>query len=1240
MPSRSAAALRRAAIPDTITYPEDLPITAWRGELLDAIRDEPVVIVAGETGSGKSTQLPKLCLELGRGVEGRIGHTQPRRIAARSIAERVASELGTQVGGLVGYTVRFTDEVADETAVKVMTDGILLNELQRDPDLRQYDTIILDEAHERSLNVDFLLGYCKRLLPRRPDLRVVVTSATIDTQRFSDHFDGAPVIEVEGRTYPVEIRYRPLDGGTGDARDQTTAICDAVSELDTEGPGDVLVFCSGEREIRDAVEALSALQLRHTEILPLFGRLPAGEQHRVFARHPGRRIVVATNVAETSLTVPGIRYVVDTGFARMSRYSKRSKVQQLPIEPVSQASADQRAGRCGRLGPGIAVRLYDEDDYDGRPEFTDPEILRTNLASVMLQMAAIGLGPLEDFPFIDSPDTRTVNDGMSTLRELGAVGDGHVGTRQWLTNEGRTLARLPIDPRLGRMLIAADANACLDEVLTITSALSIIDPRERPTGKEDTADQMHARFRDESSDFLSWLKLWDHVSSERRQRTSNQFRRMCQKEFLSWRRIREWQDVRAQLRRVARDMGMHPNRDPAPPELVHESLLAGLLSHVGRKDPDRHHYRGARGTTFSIRPGSSLFKRSPEWVMAAALVETTRTWATGVAPVSPETIERVGAHLVRRTVSEPWWDHDRAAAVARETATLYGLTLSTDRLILYDRVDPGIARDLFIRHALVAGEWETPHEFADHNTRQISAIVDVETRERRSDLLVTDDVLASWFDARIPEHITSAVAFDAWWKEERHASPHLLDLAPADLIDPDAAAIDEQAFPRVWTYGDLDLDLTYEFDPGTDDDGVTVDIPVAALDRVDPADFSANVPGLRIELIEGLIRSLPKQRRKLFAPVPDTARDVAADVVDAAEPVDRALARVLTQRSGEIIRPDDFDRSRLPAHVVLRYRVIAHDGAVIAEGDDLASIRDDLRVAARADLAASYHDLEVSAATSWTFGDLPDAVLIGEGPAAIRAYPAIVDNGDSVDVRLLATSAERDEASWAGLRRLVLLALPSPRRLLRSVLDDLGPVSIVGTPWPSVDAWLDDVLGSAVDAVMIRRAPAVRTAAGFDDLVAATKTDLGGTAEQAASDAVAMLTAFHALAHAFEHTPSAFDAALDDVEQQIDRFVFDGCLTAVGADRIDDLRRYLDGAAYRLDRIAEDPARDARHMETVNRLEDELDGLSDVLAVSPELIDVDWMIQELRLSLFAQPVGAEGPVSEQRIRTALRALLH
>jgi ATP-dependent helicase HrpA len=1013
-----------------------------------------------------------------------------------------------------------------------------------------------------------------------------------------------------------------------------------VTELAGEGPGDVLVFCSGEREIRDAVDALEDLNLRHTEVLPLFGRLSAGEQHRVFSGHKGRRIIVSTNVAETSLTVPGIRYVVDTGMARISRYNQRTKVQQLPIEAISQASAEQRSGRCGRLGPGICIRLFDEDDLTGRSEFTDPEILRTSLASVILQMAAVGLGEIERFPFIDGPETRSIRDGISLLTELAAIGSGDVGTRDWLTPIGRKLARLPIDPRLGRMLLAADENACLEEVLTIVSALSIQDPRERPSEKEQAADERHRRFSDPTSDLLSWLHLWDHISSERRKRTSSQFRKMCRDDFLSWRRVREWQDLRAQLHRATRDLGMKPNRGPSTPSLIHESLLSGLLSHVGRKEPAGWEYRGARGARFAIRPGSVLFKKGPQWVMAAELIQTTRTWATGVAAVDPSTVERVGSHLVRRTVSEPWWDAEKGSAVARETVTLFGLTIATDQVVIYDRFNTVAARDLFIRHALVAGDWESEHAFARHNVEQIDAILEIETRERRGDLLVSEDVIADWFDARLPADITSAARFDAWWRTIREGEPNRFSLDAEDLTVPDAASPNEAAFPRSWHYGDLELPLTYEFDPSSPNDGVTIDIPVASLDRIDPSVFEWNVPGLREDLITALLRSLPKQLRRQFAPVRETALEVTPEIHEAEGRLIESLARALTRRSREIIRPDDFDIDRLPAHLIPRYRLTREDGSIIAEGADLEAMRSQLRHVARETLSSSAHPIERSGITAWDFGSIPRTITIGDKDQSVNAYPALVDDGDSVSIRLMATEDEQDDATWKGLRRLALLTLPSPTRLLRNVLAGHDPGSIVDWPYENTAQWMDDCMNCAVDAVLTTSGGLVWTEDDYRQLIKTLRAELGTSLETIGETAVGILSSLHRLDVAIAAvSETMFGDVLADIDKQIDRFIFPGFIAAVGSNRLADVKRYVDAAVYRLEKLREHPERDRERMAHVVALEKELDDLTDALSWSQQMVDTAWMLQELRVSLFAQPIGAKGSISEKRIQSALRDLL-
>ena len=1230
---------RRAALPPRIGYPVDLPITDRRDELLHAIRDHQVVIVAGETGSGKSTQLPKLCLELGRGVRRAIGHTQPRRIAARSIAQRIAEELGTEVGRAVGYAVRFSDQTSDETLIKVMTDGLLLAEIHRDRDLRRYDTIIVDEAHERSLNIDFLLGYLTALLPKRPDLKVIVTSATIDTERFSAHFGGAPVVEVSGRTYPVEIRYRPLiDSADGEPRDQTQGICDAVEELYTEGDGDILVFCAGEREIRDAAEALGDLRLPHTEIVPLYARLSAGEQNRVFRPHTGRRVVVSTNVAETSLTVPGIRYVVDAGTARISRYSRRTKVQRLPIEPISRASADQRAGRCGRLGPGVCIRLYDEEDFARRPAFTEPEIQRTSLAAVILQMTARDLGDIETFPFLDRPDARAVRDGLARLVELQAITPGGDGGPPTITKLGRRLAEVPIDVHLARMIVEADRNACLSEVLVIASALAIVDPRERPTEKETQADQAHARFRDEASDFVTWLNLWEYLGDERRARTSNQFRRMCQREYLNYRRVREWQDLHGQLRDVVGELGLRPNRRPADREIVHRTLLAGLLSNIGRKDPSSHEYRGARGSRFSINPGSALFKKSPEWVMAAELVETTRLWARGLAMVKPEWIEAAAAHLVNRAYSDPWWDPDRGAAYTNETTTLYGIPIHTDRPVLYLRIDPAGARELFIRHALVAHEWETHHAFAVHNAAKIDEVLELEVRARRSDLLIDDEALVGFFDRRIPSDIVGVRAFDRWWKEARTEDPHLLDLSLDDLLADGAELPEESAFPAAWQSGDVAMPLEYAFEPSSDTDGVTVDVPLSGLARVDPAGLEWLVPGLREELVVTLLRTLPKDLRKRLAPIPETAKAMLEADDPTGERLIPYLRRAVTRRTGTPVPVDAFDPGRLPPHLRPRYRVVDEDGRVLAEGSDLGELRERLGERARVAVAATRHPLERDGLTSWDVGTLPREIAV-EGPdGSVSAYPALIDEGASAAVRLFATPAEQASAMWEGVRRLLALGLPPPGRDLRRVVTDDGKRAVAAGPHATFDAWAEDCLTAALDAIMSSAGGPPWDRAEFLRLLDRAQSAAPSTLIEVASLGLEILDEHRAIRIALSALEAdRYGGAVADIERQLASLVYDGFVASMGVDRLADTLRYLQAVTRRIDRLSEHVERDRARMERVQTLEREWEELSDAVPDSIALVEVGWMLQELRVSFFAQDIGTSSKVSEKRVRDAMRS---
>jgi ATP-dependent helicase HrpA len=960
----------------------------------------------------------------------------------------------------------------------------------------------------------------------------------------------------------------------------------------------------------------------------------------VFEPHTGRRIVLATNVAETSLTVPGIRYVVDPGTARISRYSRRTKVQRLPIESISRASADQRAGRCGRLGPGICIRLFSEDDYLGRPEFTEPEILRTNLASVILQMAALDLGDVESFPFLDPPDPRAVRDGVALLHELGAVDPARQGTGRWLTAVGRQLARLPLDPRLGRMVIEAERNACLREALVITAALSIQDPRERPTDQEAHADQLHARFRDEASDFLGWLNLWEYLHDERRSRTSGEFRRMCREEFLNYRRVREWQDVHAQLIDIVDDLGFALNREPADPDAVHRSLLAGLLSQVGRRDPDGYEYRGARGARFALAPGSALFKRAPEWVMAAELVETSRLWARGIAQIPAGWVEQVGAHVVQRSHGEARWDPDRGSAVTTEAVTLFGIPLVTDRTVQLGPIDPAAARELFIRHALVAGEWDTHHEFALHNAERIEEVRALEARGRRADLLVSEDTIFSFFEARVPGDVTSARHFDRWWNTVRGDDPHLLDLSLDDLVEPTAEPIDEEAFPVAWRHGDLTLPLAYEFDPNSPTDGITVDVPLHGLDRVDPAALEWNVPGRRAELIEALVRSLPKAHRKRFVPISDTVARLLASIDRTDGSPVHAVRRGLIRLGGTAIPPDAFDLDAVPRHLRPRFRVLDEDGTVLAEGDDLRSLKVELVASARETATEGSHELEQSGLLKWSIGELPKVVEIGEPGRRALTYPALVDEGDSVAVRLLATPEEQAEAMWVGTRRLLLLNLPSPAKLLRPLLTDAALAAIRSGPHATAVAWVEDCIACSVDGILVDAGGPPWDGVAFDALLDRTRAELADRATEVGAESVQLLGTLRSVRSQLGGlSRDRFPGVADDVEQQVARLAYPGFLTAIGADRVADVLRYLRAAHYRLERVADHPERDRQSMALMHRLEREYERLLESLPRSPDLLDVAWMLEELRVSLFAQPLGTRGKVSPQRIQRALADLI-
>lgn len=1246
----------RASRMPEVTYPENLPVSQKKDEIAEAIRDHQVVIVAGETGSGKTTQIPKICMELGRGVRGMIGHTQPRRIAARTVAERIAEELGSEIGQTVGWKVRFTDQVnPDATFVKLMTDGILLAEIQTDRELRAYDTIIIDEAHERSLNIDFLLGYLAQLLPKRPDLKVVITSATIDPERFSRHFGDAPIVEVSGRTYPVEVRYRPLleEESEESDRDQITAICDAVDELQGEGPGDILVFLSGEREIRDTADALIKKKLRFTEVLPLYARLSHAEQHRVFQQHTGRRIVLATNVAETSLTVPGIKYVIDPGTARISRYSHRTKVQRLPIERISQASANQRKGRCGRTSDGICIRLYSEDDFNARPEFTDAEILRTNLASVILQMTAAGLGEIEKFPFIDPPDHRNIRDGVQLLQELGALDPAEKDPKKRLTPMGRQLSQLPVDPRLARMVVEADKNNCVREVMVIAAALSIQDPRERPSDKQTQADQNHARFKDETSDFLSFLNMWRYVREQQKERGSASFRRMCKQEYLNFLRIREWQDIYAQLRTVAKTMGIHVNEADAAETNIHISLLAGLLSHIGLKDTDKNEYLGARSAKFAVFPGSALFKKQPKFLMSAELVETSRLWARVNAKVEPEWVEPLAQHLIKRTYSEPHWEKDQAAVMAYEKVTLYGVPIVAQRKINYGRIDPEVSRELFIRNALVEGDWRTHHKFYADNRKLLTEVEELENRARRRDIVVDDETLFDFYDQRIPEHVVSGAHFDSWWKHKRREEPELLDFEREMLLTERAAGVTKADYPDSWRQGQLKFRVTYQFEPGADADGVTVHIPLQVLNQVTEEGFDWQIPGLREEVVTELIRSLPKPIRRHYVPAPNYASRFLEKPPSLQEPLPVVLARELQRMVGVPVSAEDFDLSRIPDHLKITFRIVDERRRKLAEAKDLEALRLQLKPKARQALSkaaaataerAGGESVERSGLTDWTIGSLAKVFETRRAGQPVKAYPALVDEGTSVAVRLFDTEAEQQQAMWLGTRRLILLNIPvNPAKFASDKLTNQQKLALSRNPHGSIQALFDDCATAATDKLIADHGGPAWDEAGFRRLFDAVRADLVDTTVRTVGQVQQVLAAWQACERRLKATNSlALMANVADVKAQLAALVPAGFVTLTGLKRLPDLMRYLVAADRRLQQMPTGAQRDTTRMEKVHEMRDEylwlLEQLPKGRPVPEAVTEIRWMIEELRVSYFAHALGTAYPISDKRIVKAVDAL--
>lgn len=1381
-----------AAIPE-ITYPPELPVSAMRDEIAEAIRDNQVVIVAGATGSGKTTQIPKICLELGRTS---IGHTQPRRLAARTIAERVAEELGQEVGGLVGYQVRFTDKASANTRIKLMTDGILLNEMHRDRLLRRYDTIIIDEAHERSLNIDFLLGYLKELLPKRPDLKVIVTSATIDPESFARHFASVPedgsepvpakIIEVSGRTYPVEIRYRPLVAeealdddieATGaanpaDDKDYLQGILDALDELARESSGDVLVFLSGENEIRDAEEAVrghygvSNGKAGVTEVLPLYGRLSAADQHRVFQPSTiagvRRRVVLATNVAETSLTVPGIKYVIDAGTARISRYSVRSKVQRLPIEAISQASANQRSGRSGRTSNGIAIRLYSEEDFNRRPEFTEPEVLRTNLAAVILQMIALDLGDIARFPFLTPPDSRGVKDGLDLLSELGATrGGAAASATPKLTRIGQQLSKLPIDPRFGRMVIESKTQNVSRDVLAIVAGLTIQDPRERPLERRQQADEQHARFADPTSDFLSLLNLWNYLEKQQRELGSSAFRRLCKSEHLNYLRVREWNDVYRQLRQLAKPLGLTINdgggrNDPsfeasAPnPDGIHRALLSGLLSHIGLKDQaqsakangprgskeaaaarrGKGEYIGARQARFTLFPGSALAKKQPDAVMSAELVETSRLFARTNAAIDPAWAEPLAGELCKRSYSEPHWSKNQGSVVAYEKVTLYGVPIVPKRRVQFGKIDPHYARELFIRHALVEGEWDVSRlnagltAFDRANKRLRAELEQLEERTRRRDILVDDEAVFEFYNKRIPAEINSTRSFETWWRTAHKTTPDLLTMTAEALVPEDAASdVDSTLFPPSWRQDDQVFTLRYKFEPGAPDDGVSVVVPLTLLARLRPEGFDWQVEGLRGELIAALLKSLPKVIRRNVVPAADWAAKIAAELPAHPEgtgaaarstapitivPFAEAVASVIKKLVHVPVTGADFDLDRVPPHLRVTFRVVDGKGREVDSDKDLRALQGRLSERARDAVASTFADpdatsnrgrrggrpggadspathsgdfsvqprtprpgqpgragserdggsafVERSGLTAFPTGlppipgngpdqqgtEIPRFVDLKQGGNTIRAYPALVDEGQTVGLRLLTTAEEQARAMPGGIRRLLLLAIPSPVNYVQQHLTSAEKLTLAASPYRSAQALFDDCLAACVDDVLFRVKPdgLVFSKSEFEtvrDRVSGVVMDtMFDTVKLVTSTLTAARKADKALKSASSIT---IMAALADARQQLDGLIYSGFISQTGLERLRHVPRYLNGISVRAEKLVANPGRDRVGLTEVESALSAFRNAGGTIPLAEHapahLVKARWMIEELRISLFAQELRTAESVSLQRIAKAL-----
>ena len=1246
---------RRAGRP-AIAYDDALPISLRRDEIAKAITKHQVVVICGETGSGKTTQLPKICLELGRGCAGLIGHTQPRRIAARATATRIAQELKSELGRYVGYKIRFTDKVSPETYIKLMTDGILLAETQRDPLLRAYDTILIDEAHERSLNIDFLLGHLKQILPQRPDLKVIVTSATLDAERFSKHFNDAPVIEVSGRLYPIETRYHPFDEDKD--RDLNDAIIDAVSEAHREGPGDVLVFLPGEREIREAAETLRKHSFGKSgfdknaglEILPLFARQTAQEQSRVFAPHQGRRVILATNVAETSLTVPGIRYVIDSGLARVKRYSHRNKVEQLQVEPISQASAQQRSGRCGRVSSGVCFRLYDEPDFIKRPPDTEPEILRSSLAGVILRMKSLDLGDVEDFPFLEAPAPRMIADGYQLLSELGAVDEANQ-----LTTVGKELAKLPLDPKIGRMIIAARDHGCLAEMLVIASAVSVQDPRERPQEKAGSADQAHAQWKDEKSEFLSWLKLWKACDEIWKHETANRQRSWCRQNFISWMRLREWRDVYGQLVTLCHEHGWKENQVAGTYEAIHKSLLTGLLGNIGLKSEEEAHYLGAylgaRGIKFFIHPGSALVKKAGRWIVVAELVETSRLFARCIAKIEPEWLEAVGGHLIKSHVFDPHWEKGPGQVAAWERVTLHGLLIHARRRVHYGPIDEKLSREILIRSALVNGEvndnWSSKWRFFQHNQKLTRDIEHLEHKSRRPDVLVDEELIHAFYDAKVPPGITTLAAFDHWRREAELKEPKLLHLEREQLMRHEAAGITTDAFPPHMEVRGQMLALVYKHDPGSSDDGITLSVPLAQLNQMPATRCEWLVPGLLKEKVVALLKTLPQKYRQRLQPLNAFAEGFCEQVHDRDESLLRALSRAVEETLALKLPLDAFRAGELRPHLFMNFRLLDEHGATLGFSRSLTEFRAHYAERLDALFEAGFAQTEVagealdatssqlSGLTEWSFGKLPELIEIAVAGRKTVGFTALVDAGDSVALRAFDTEEKARAMHQAGLRRLFALAMKEQVRYIDKSLPGVRDIVMRYMPFGNEKELKESLLSATLDRVCMASPWPVDQAA-FEVRVAGAKPRFVLVAQEIARLTDSILLEYAALQKKLAGAQKAFTVACADISAQADHLLIKHFIVATPYERLSQYPRYLKAAGLRLDKLRADPARDQRWMtdwQSVSKtFEREYLHQLKSGAVDGFMQEFRWLLEELRVALFAQELRTPSPVSVKRLQ--------